>query len=112
MDRRLLGTMGENLAADYLQGKGYRIVKRNYRCCYGEIDIIAERDGDMAFVEVKTRSSFQFGRPCEVIDEKKKQHIRKTAHCFLEELKEKRQRPRRYGFHVLEIVIEHTENAF
>ena len=112
MDRRLLGTMGENMAADYLVAKGYRIVKRNYRCTYGEIDIIAERYGDMAFVEVKTRSSFQFGRPCEVIDDKKKQNIRKSAHCFLKELREKGQPPRRYGFHVIEIVVEHTEYAF
>ena len=112
MDRRVLGEMGENMAADYLERKGYQIVKRNYRCTSGEIDIIAERDGDMAFVEVKTRSGFQFGRPCEVIDEKKKQHIRRTARRYLQELKEAGQLPRRYGFHVIEIVIEHTENAF
>ena len=107
------GLLGEEIAAQWLeQHYGMRLLETRYKTKAGEIDLIMLDKDTVVFVEVKTRSSFQFGRPCEVIDEKKKQHIRRSAHCFLEELKEKGQRPRRYGFHVLEIVIEHTENAF
>ena len=66
----------------------------------------------MSFVEVKTRQNLWFGRPCEVIDEKKKQHIRKTAHCYLNEMREKGYVPRKYDFQVIEVTIEHTEHAF
>ena len=54
MDKRVFGQIGENTAADVLRAKGYRILRQNYRCKYGEIDIIAEKYGDMSFVEVKT----------------------------------------------------------
>ena len=63
MDNRVFGRIGENAAADVLRAKGYRILKQNYRCRYGEIDIIAEKYGDMSFVEVKTRQNLNFGRP-------------------------------------------------
>ena len=68
MDNRVVGQIGENTAADVLRAKGYTILKRNYRCKHGEIDIIAEKYGDMSFVEVKTRQSLKFGRPCESIN--------------------------------------------
>ena len=112
MDNRLIGQIGENAAADVLRAKGYTILKRNYRCSHGEIDIIAEKFGDMAFVEVKTRQSTRFGRPCEVIDIKKKAHIRKTARCYLDEMRGKGYVPRSYNFQVIEVTIEHTEYAF
>ena len=50
-----IGAQGEGLARDYLEKRGYAIVERNWSCQYGEIDIIARRDGILAFVEVKTR---------------------------------------------------------
>ena len=50
MDKRVLGQIGENTAADVLRAKGYRILRQNYRCRYGEIDIIAEKYGEMSFV--------------------------------------------------------------
>ena len=112
MDNRVFGRIGENAAADVLRAKGYRILRQNYRCRYGEIDIIAERDGDVSFVEVKTRQSFQFGRPCEAVTDEKKKHMKHTAHCFLEELKERGLVPRRYGFTIIEIVVNQTDNAF
>ncbi len=112
MDRRVFGKIGENMAADVMRAKGYRILKQNYRCCHGEIDIIADRYDHLSFVEVKTRQNFNFGRPCECINEQKKKNIRKTAHCFLEEAKKKGYYPRDYDFQVIEIVIEQTEYAF
>lgn len=112
MDNRLIGQIGENAAADVMRAKGYTILKRNYRCRYGEIDIIAEKYGEMAFVEVKTRQSLKFGRPCEAIDEEKKNHIRKTARSYLNEMREKGYVPRKYNYQIVEVTIEHTEYAF
>ena len=112
MDKRVFGQIGENAAADVLRAKGYRIMRQNYRCRYGEIDIIAERDGDVSFVEVKTRQSFRFGRPCEAVTDEKKKHMKRAAFCFLDEMKEKGHVPRRYGFTIMEIVVNQTDNAF
>ncbi|MDD6190685.1 MAG: YraN family protein [Firmicutes bacterium] len=112
MDKRLLGQIGENTAADILRAKGYRILKQNYRCRHGEIDLIAMRDGVISFVEVKTRQNYNYGRPCEAIDENKKSHIRKAALCFLDEMRDKGQSAGRWSFHVMEVVVEHTVDAF
>ena len=54
------GSYGEDIAVKYLESKGYNIICRNYRCIYGEIDIIAELDGIMAIVEVKLRKNDKF----------------------------------------------------
>lgn len=113
MDRRVLGQIGENTAADVLRAKGYRILRQNYRCSHGEIDIIAERkSGEISFVEVKTRQNFHFGRPCEAVTEEKKSHIRRVARCYLDEMKEKGYVPRQYDFQVIEVVVQQIENAF
>ncbi|MDD4199814.1 MAG: YraN family protein [Eubacteriales bacterium] len=112
MDKRVLGQIGENTAADVLRAKGYKILRQNYRCNYGEIDIIAEKSGDMSFVEVKTRQNFRFGRPCEAVSEEKKKHIRRVAGCYLKEMKEKGYIPRSYDFQVMEVVIQQIEHAF
>lgn len=56
MTAKELGEFGEKVAAFYLEKKGYKILKRNFRVKGGEIDIIAEKDGIIAFVEVKTRT--------------------------------------------------------
>ena len=112
MDKRVFGQIGENTAADVLRAKGYRILRQNYRCKYGEIDIIAEKYGDMSFVEVKTRQSFHYGRPAEAVTEEKKKHLRKAAHCYLDEMKGKGYVPRKYGFKIIEIVVNQVDNAF
>ena len=111
-DQMERGSWGEDRAARYLRLHGYRIVERNFRCRQGEIDIIAERYGELCFVEVKTRQGFDYGRPCESINEEKKQHIRRTAKEYIEELKRNGYYPRRVDFQVIEIVAEHHINAF
>ena len=112
MNKQLVGQIGENAAADVLRAKGYTILKRNYRCKHGEIDIIAEKYGDMRFVEVKTRQSLKFGWPSEAVDEEKQRHIRKAARCYLNEIREKGYVPRTYNFQIMEVTFEQTENAF
>ena len=112
MDRKRLGAIGEDMAADLLRSKGYDILQRNYRCRAGEIDIIAEKYGELCFVEVKTRQGFDYGRPCESINEEKKRHIRNTARTYIESLKERGYFPRRVDFQIIEIIAEHHIHAF
>ena len=77
------GKEGENLAATFLEEKGYRIVNRNYRYKHAEIDLIVEKTDFLIFVEVKTRSSLSFGYPEEFVDEKKINKIIEGAEQYL-----------------------------
>lgn len=74
--------IGEDLAADYLKKKGYRIIERNFRKGYGEIDIICVKDKTLVFVEVKTRTSNKFGTPIESISYYKLKSLTKTAEFY------------------------------
>ena len=85
--KREIGDIGENEATKYLKKQKYKILERNYRKTYGEIDIIAEKDGVLCFVEVKTRKNDEFGRPCEFVDFKKQEKIKKTAMSYICEKK-------------------------
>ncbi|WP_295840057.1 YraN family protein [uncultured Microbacterium sp.] len=78
-----LGRAGEDRAVAYLIGDGYRIITRNWRCPQGEIDIVAERDGALVVVEVKTRRSEDFGHPFEAIDKRKAQRLWRLAMAWL-----------------------------
>jgi putative endonuclease len=77
------GTIGENLAVDYLEKKGYCILQRNYRFEHGEIDIIAEDENVLVFVEVKARRSKEFGEPEDAVTPRKRKKIRSTANGYL-----------------------------
>ena len=82
-NQRKKGSEYEALAADYLQGIGYRIVERNFRCRSGEIDLIA-RDGEMlVFVEVKYRTSRRSGDPLEAVTERKQHTISQVAQYYM-----------------------------
>jgi putative endonuclease len=74
-----LGRRGENLAADHLIASGYRVLERNWRCPRGEIDIVAFKDGEVVFVEVKTRTSVAYGHPLEAITVTKLARLRRLA---------------------------------
>ena len=79
-----LGQRGEEAAACFLERQGYEVVERNYRCSYGEIDIIARKDGVVAFVEVKTRTSLNYDSPAAAVNYLKQQKIRTTALTWLQ----------------------------
>ena len=111
-NNRNLGQIGETAAAEILREKGYKIMCMNYRCKQGEIDIIAAKGIKLSFIEVKTRTTRSYGRPCEAVDSTKQQRIRKAAHCYLNELERKGYVPAKVTFDVMEIVAEHIENAF
>ncbi len=123
MQRGETGRFGENEACRYLESHGYRILGRNYRSPYGEIDIIAEQNGAVVFVEVKTRRDRAFAEAAQAVGPSKQERLRKTALCWFASYGE---RPAR--FDVLEIYtgavrrtslgetygaeIRHIENAF
>ncbi len=77
------GRRGEDIAAEYLEKKGFRILDRHFQFHHAEIDLVA-RDGDyLVFIEVKTRSSEDFGCPEEAITERKKAYLRRAAEGYL-----------------------------
>lgn len=77
------GALGEQYAADWLQGRGYRIVERNFHTRFGEIDIIAEKGEVIAFVEVKTRAANALARPCEWVTASKQRKLIISAEIYL-----------------------------
>ena len=75
----VLGQRGEQLAAEYLEQAGFRVLDRNYRCSEGEIDIVAAEHRVLVACEVKTRSSLQYGTPLEAINPRKLRRLRRLA---------------------------------
>lgn len=73
------GKNGEDIACTYLKKQGYKILERNFRTRNGEIDIIALDNNTLVFIEVKTRSTFQFGTPSESITSWKLKALQRTA---------------------------------
>lgn len=72
---KIEGTGGEILAVNFLKKKKYKILETNFSNHVGEIDIIAEKDGVIVFVEVKRRQTLQYGRPIEAVDTRKQNKI-------------------------------------
>lgn len=106
------GKNGEIQAVLVLKKNGYKILETNFKNKIGEIDIIAEKDGVIVFVEVKSRSTFAFGRPVEAVDYHKQNKIKRVAEVYLM-MKHKCLADVR--FDVIEVAdgqIEHIKNAF
>ena len=115
----IVGSWGENVAADYLIKKKYRLVSMNYRCRFGEIDLIVSNRQYLVFVEVKLRKSADFAKAMEYVDRRKQDRIRVTASMYLSQNPTALQ-PR---FDVIEIYapqgtqtlfpeVKHLEDAF
>jgi putative endonuclease len=81
--KREEGTEGEERAVTALKRQGYTIVEKNYRNPFGEIDIIAEENGYLVFVEVKKRNTDTFGDPFHAVNAKKRQHIIRSAMFYM-----------------------------
>ena len=86
-DKIKTGNQGEDLAADFLQKKGYQIVARNYRYKHAEIDLIVKKDSFIVFVEVKTRSYSFYGEPEAFVDSRKAATILRAAEQYTYENK-------------------------
>jgi putative endonuclease len=115
-DNKKTGKIGEDIAIDFLKKKGYKIIERNYKCVFGEVDIVARNKDDIVFVEVKSRRSEYFGDPTDAVDFNKQKKISKIA---LNYLNEKRVDNHDARFDVIAIklspsgnTVELIENAF
>lgn len=113
-----LGREGERLAADHLARHGHKILRRNFRASHGgEVDLVCRdlRHDELVFVEVKTRTSEDFGRPADAVDAKKRRLILRGAMTWLRMLD---MPDITFRFDVVEVVMEgtpeirHIENAF
>lgn len=106
------GQNGEIVAQNYLKDKGYKIIECNYTNNVGEIDIIAKQNDVIVFVEVKFRSSSQFGLPREAVGEWKQNKIRRVASLYLISKEMENFEVRFDVIDILDNVITHIENAF
>jgi putative endonuclease len=80
----VLGKRGEEIAAESLASGGMRVIDRNWRCRQGEIDIVALDGVEIVFIEVKTRTSVDFGHPLEAITAPKLARLRRLAAAWCE----------------------------
>ena len=80
------GDQGEALAGRYLEARGYALLERQWRCRYGELDLVARSpEGVLCFVEVKRRGAGSIGLPREFVDGRKRDRLRKAAMAYLQE---------------------------
>jgi len=105
-DRRSVGRLGEDLAAEYLTRKGLKLIDRNVRTPFGEIDLICRDRRTLVFVEVKARRSMAFGRPDEAVGSDKQRRLSRSALAYLAS-KAWEDRPAR--FDVLSIILDGPE---
>ncbi len=115
-ERHILGNNGEKIASEYLEKNNYEIIKRNFRCKQGEIDIIAydNKNREYVFVEVKTRTNFEYGKPVDSVNKMKQKHIVSATkyYIYLHNLENKYIR-----FDIIEIykkdqyIINHIKNV-
>jgi len=114
--RAAFGQWGEDEACRHLLSQSYKVICRNYRCKFGEIDIIASKNSEIIFIEVKTRKTLKFGMPAEAVTKKKQAKIHSTA---LNYLNENHQYYKKFRFDVIEIIayngnvqLNHILNCF
>lgn len=115
-DRQKLGQTSEQAAAAYLRERGLRIVVQNYRCRYGEMDLVARDEDQLVFVEVRSSRDGHFANPKESVGSRKKRTLSMVA---LNYLKERGLLDRRSRFDVIIVIgegdcteIEWLKNAF
>jgi putative endonuclease len=114
--RQALGKVGEAIAARWLRRRGWRIVAERFRSGHRDVDLIVERDGTVAFVEVKTRHATAFGDPIEAVSWRKRRELIRSAMVWADRFGPP---GATYRFDVVGVVvigrdarIRHVENAF
>lgn len=80
--KKVLGRKGERLVEEYLKKQGYKILHKNFRTPFGEADLIAQDGGEIAFIEVKARTSNAYGAPKEAVGKEKQRRYRKIAELY------------------------------
>ncbi|MGD9818382.1 MAG: YraN family protein [Desulfomonilaceae bacterium] len=110
---KAIGNKAESIVAEYLQYLGYDIIDRNFSCKAGELDIIASQNGEIVFVEVRSRHSDESINPLFTITEKKHNSIKKAAQIYI--MKNSLIQPFRFDFAIVTMnpspTVELIENA-
>lgn len=113
MNKRELGSKYEEYAAKFLSDQGYIILEKNFSCKMGEIDLIGKADGYLCFIEVKYRSSSEYGFPSEAVDDRKRRRIVRTALSYMNYHKFPTDTPCRFD---IVVILDHKysliKNAF
>jgi putative endonuclease len=110
------GRLGERVAERWLERSGWRTLDRRFRNGHRDLDLVVERDGTIAFVEVKTRRGTTFGHPVEAVDWRKRRELIRSAHAWIDR---RGVAARGYRFDVVGVLVDgdqvrvhHVENAF
>jgi len=82
---KVTGNRGEAIAAEYLQKKGYKIIERNFRTRFGEIDIVCWDGKILVFVEVKTKMGHDFGEPEEMVNKRKLSQVKRMGEVYVQD---------------------------
>jgi putative endonuclease len=114
--RQAFGELGERIAERWLRRQGWRVVQRRFRSGHRDIDLVVERDGLVAFVEVKARRRVRFGDPVEAVNWKKQRELGRSARVWIDR---HGRAPEAYRFDVIGVLVagprvrvRHVENAF
>ena len=81
-DNKITGATGERAAAELLRKKGYEILERNFQTKFGEIDVVCRKDEVTVFVEVKTKTSDEFGEPWEMVNQYKLEQVKRMGELW------------------------------
>jgi len=117
MTKKELGAWGESVASEQIARRGFVLLEKNFRCRIGEVDIVAMDNKTLTFIEVKTRTSLDFGFPSEAINPSKKHKYHQIALSYINH---KRFKDIEIRFDVIEILlskngsytVNHIKNAF
>ena len=114
--RQAFGELGERIAERWLRRAGWRVLQRRFRSGHRDIDLVVERDGTVAFVEVKARRGSRFGQPVEAVNWRKQKELCKSARVWIDR---HGRTPEVYRFDVIGVLMEnervrirHVPDAF
>ena len=114
--RQAFGELGERIAERWLLRRGWRVVQRRFRNGRRDIDLVVERDGTIAFVEVKARKGAEFGGPVQAVDYRKRKQLERSAMVWIDRHGREAES---YRFDVVGVLLNgasvrvcHVENAF
>lgn len=114
--RQAFGALGERIAERWLRRRGWRVVQRRFRNGHRDIDLVVEREGTVAFVEVKARRGAEFGGPVQAVNWRKRKELQRSAKVWIDR---NGREAENYRFDVVGVLVHgaevricHVENAF
>jgi putative endonuclease len=113
ISRKRLGNLGEEIAADYLKNKGYKILDKNFFVKFkngpklGEIDLITQKEGKIVFFEIKTETKNKIAQPEQKVNFRKREKIKKVAEIWLD--RNKKQQDIEWQIDVLSVILDFSK---